>query len=182
MELAIVVTVFAPDAKRDAAAEKIAAGAGQWLRISLRETRGAFKAGSRFYGIPASAGDGSIYYASLRYCSCKDYEKRGQGCKHQRAVAAHVSSVRKARQQEQQESAPADSAPTARPTYEDLYPPCRGGCGDVADTKDAYCDRCASDREWRARLAARREQGAEIARRQIAAGLTFADVINPLAE
>jgi hypothetical protein len=42
-------------------------------------------------------------------------------------------------------------APKARATYDSLYPACKGGCGDVSDTRDGYCDRCASDREWQAR-------------------------------
>lgn len=30
-------------------------------------------------------------------------------------------------------------------------PACKSGRGDMADTRDGYCDRCASDREWQAR-------------------------------
>lgn len=42
-------------------------------------------------------------------------------------------------------------APKARPSYADLFPACKSGCGDLSETRDGYCDRCASDREWQAR-------------------------------
>ena len=78
------VTTFRPDPK----------GAAGWLQIRLRRPHGAFAAGSKFYGVPASKADGSFYYTNLKVCSCPDYATRGQGCKHQRAVALHVERAR----------------------------------------------------------------------------------------
>lgn len=92
--------VYRPDPRRDADAAVIADGAGQWLHITLRESIGSFRRGERFYGIPSSKADGSVYYTNLRYCSCKDYEQRGQGCKHQRAALLHAKRVRSKRQQQ----------------------------------------------------------------------------------
>jgi hypothetical protein len=47
------------------------------------------------------------------------------------------------------------TAPMSRASYADLFPPCKSGCGDVAETRDGHCDRCASDREWQAHRDAR---------------------------
>ena len=91
--------LFRPDARRDAAAREIAEGAVAWLQIRLRKPHGAFKAGTKFYGVPSASGDGSYYYTNLRACSCADYRKRGQGCKHQRAVELHVERVRRRRRE-----------------------------------------------------------------------------------
>ena len=57
----MVATVYTPNAKRDAAAQEIAEGAGQWLRLTLRADVGVFRAGTRFYGISSSTGDGTRY-------------------------------------------------------------------------------------------------------------------------
>ena len=48
-------------------------------------------------------------------------------------------------------SARAGTTAPRRSRDEDLFPVCP--CGDVADSHDGYCDRCASDREWQARHA-----------------------------
>jgi hypothetical protein len=174
--MALASIAVPPDAKRDARAAELVESVGSWPKHTLKVAWGAFEAGTVFRRAPGSHGE--RYLVNAVACQCRDYQAAGQICKHIRAVVAW-----EARQVELAKSADSASfAASARPTYEDLFPPCKGGCGDVADTKDGFCDRCASDREWRARLAARREQGAEIARHQIAAGLTFADVINPLAE
>lgn len=104
--------VYRADARRDADAATIALSAGQWLHITLREERGAFEVGTRFYGIPSSKGDGSIYYTNFRYCSCRDYANRGQGCKHQRAALIHA----RAKRQQQTEAGPSqEDGPTPAP-------------------------------------------------------------------
>lgn len=149
--------VYKPDARRDADAVVIAKDAGQWLHITLREPMGSFKAGERFYGIPSSQDDGSRYITNFRYCSCRDYENRGQGCKHQRAALLHAISVRQQRQQQEGSAEEADPTPAnviPLRSYAALFPPCKTpGCDDVADLHDGYCDRCASEREYQARFA-----------------------------
>ena len=107
-----MATTFRPDPKRDAAAREIAEGAFTWLQIRLRRQHGAFAAGSKFYGVPSSKGDGSFYYTNLRACSCPDYAKRGAGCKHQRAVALHVERVR----QQQREGSADQAGPATQPS------------------------------------------------------------------
>lgn len=110
--------------------------------------------GQVFYVVPASnrltahwtAVDGSG-------CTCLGYQRRGL-CTH--AIAAKTLHER------QQRPAPASK-------YEALFPACP--CGDVADSRDGLCDRCASDREWRLR-----REGARI-------GASLPPfTLNPLAE
>jgi hypothetical protein len=143
-----MTATFAPDAARDAAAELIADAAHTWLQIRLRRAHGAFAAGTKFYGVPSSKADGSFYYTNLRACSCPDYQRRGQGCKHQRAVALHVRRVRAAREQAADQapalpalpggvfvSADPSTAPRVLPE-----PTCR--CGARIDWDRRMCDAC----------------------------------------
>lgn len=96
--------------------------------------------GQAFFVVPASdrlsahwtAVDGSG-------CTCRSFAHRG-ACSHSLAVQIH----------EQRQQRP---APRPRPSYETLFPACKGGCGDIGDTRDGYCDRCASTRERQARHA-----------------------------
>ena len=70
---------------------------------------------------------------------------------------------------------PAPAAPRPRPSYADLFPACP--CGDVADSRDGMCDRCASDREWRA---SRESRQREFVNGRIDGSSVFQ--LNPLAE
>jgi hypothetical protein len=104
-------------------------------------SRGTSKiTGERFIVVPASnrltahwtAVDGSG-------CTCLGHQRRGT-CTH--SIAAKIVHDR----QTQPAAAPAPK----RSRYEALFPKCKS-CDDLADTRDGYCDRCASDREWQAR-------------------------------
>jgi hypothetical protein len=103
---------FRPDPKRDAAAQEIAEGAGQWLKVTVRETVGAFTAGMRFYGVPSASTPGVYYLTNFVYCSCPDYATRASGCKHQRAVALYVLRVHRERRSREQQDGAASVAPT----------------------------------------------------------------------
>jgi hypothetical protein len=101
-------------------------------------SRGTSKVtGERFIVVPASnrmtahwtAVDGSG-------CTCLGYQRRGT-CTH--AIAAKLVHDRQ------------QPAPASRTRYADLFPACKSGCGELSETRDRYCDRCASDREWQAR-------------------------------
>jgi hypothetical protein len=96
--------------------------------------------GVRYVALP-SANSGKTYAvrADAAGCSCVFYQHTGRAC-------AHMIAVRQAQ--------PAASAPKARKSYAALFPKCHG-CDDLADTRDGFCDRCASDREWQARRDAR---------------------------
>jgi hypothetical protein len=68
-------------------------------------------------------------------CTCLGYQRRGT-CTH--ALAAKLVHDRQ------------PPAPAPRKGYAAIFPRCKS-CDDLADTRDGYCDRCASDREWEAR-------------------------------
>ena len=83
---------FRPDPRRDAAAAELAAGAYCWPVVTLKRDVGAFRAGERFFGVPSST-PGVCYLANARFCACPDYQRRGSGCKHQRAVLLHLAAI-----------------------------------------------------------------------------------------
>ena len=83
---------FRPDPKRDAAAAELAKDAYCWPVVALKRAVGAFRAGERFYGVPSSQ-PGRYYLANARCCACPDYQQRGSGCKHQRAVVLHLAAI-----------------------------------------------------------------------------------------
>lgn len=102
--------------------------------------------GLPFWIVPAAKGT-AVYYTTADGCTCPDARHRGRTCKHQRAARTLLTS-----------SAHREHvavAPRPRPTYEDLFPACKGGCGDIGDGRDGYCDRCASEREYQQRMATR---------------------------
>jgi hypothetical protein len=132
-------TIAVPaDPKRDARARELVDQVGSWPLFTLKQPFGCFEAGTVFRR--AYGSDGARYLVNAVACECPDYQQSQNICKHVRAVV-----LWEARQQ---------PAPAPRPSYADLFPSCKGGCGDVADGRDGYCDRCASDREWQARRAA----------------------------
>jgi hypothetical protein len=130
-----------PDPARDRRAAALADQVPTWPRFTLKRPYGAFPAGTVFRRAPSSAGNGTRYLVNDVVCECPDYQHNGAICKHIRAVVLF----------EQRQAAPAPK----RASYADLFPPCKSGCGDLSETRDGYCDRCASDREWQARRDAR---------------------------
>lgn len=98
--------------------------------------------GKRFYFIPGSK-PGLVYMTSVDGCTCPAAQNSRTGdCKHQAEVRRVM--------------APAPIRPV-RARFEDLFPECKtDGCRDISETHDGFCDRCASDREFEQRLAARR--------------------------
>src|SRR4051812_7135923 len=119
-----------PDPKRDARALVLSGHVGSWPKHTLKVAYGAFEAGTTFRR--ATGSHGEKYLVNAVCCTCPDAQQNGAICKHTRAYL-----IWEAGQQ-----APAPTAPKARPSYADLFPPCRG-CGDLADGRDGYCDRCA---------------------------------------
>jgi hypothetical protein len=140
--MAVASIAVPPDPARDARAAALAPSVGSWPRFTLKRPYGAFPAGTVFRRAPSSVGDGTRYLVNEVACSCPDYQHNGAICKHIRALVLF----------EQQQTA---TVPTPRARYEDLFPACKSGCGEVAEARDGYCDRCASDREWQARRDAR---------------------------
>ena len=64
---------------RTARALQLAAGAGQWLRLTDREK------GARCYGIRSSDGR-RVYHTTRESCSCPDRAYRGTTCCHMLAA------------------------------------------------------------------------------------------------
>jgi hypothetical protein len=133
-----------PDPARDDRAAKLVDSVGSWPLFTLNQPWGSFEAGTAFRRAPSSRDPRVRYLVNSVACQCPDYADHHNVCKHVRALVLWEQ------RQEAATVAPA-SVPKPRPSYADLYPACKGGCGDVSDTRDGYCDRCASDREWQAR-------------------------------
>jgi len=106
----------------------IAAGAGQWIKITDRET------GGRSYGV--RSGDGSrLYNVSSNGCTCPDRGARGVTCKHMRAVRAFEATG----------SAPVPVAPRQAPQAR----PCTKCSGQVrGESIYATCDDCTEWHGW----------------------------------
>jgi hypothetical protein len=95
-----------------------------------------------------SGSAGAVYFTSTLGCTCPGFRHRGVCC-HSVAVAEHQAEADAAQRRAHESMYP---SPKRRPTYSDLFPPCRD-CGDLADGRDGRCDRCAAEREWQARRA-----------------------------
>src|SRR5437870_1450174 len=80
-------------------------------------------------------------------------EGKGAGNRHLASGLLYRAVILwEARQAAQQRPAPAP-----RTSYDDLYPACAGGCGDLVEKRGQRCYACASDQARRLDMAARRE-------------------------
>jgi hypothetical protein len=135
-------TSIVPPATRRRA-DQLLAHADRWSR-GVRHTDGL--ALVTFSG----SKPGAVYFTSTLGCTCPGFRHRGVCC-HSVAVSEHQAEADAAERRAHESMYP---SPKRRPTYEDLFPACP--CGDIAEHKDGLCDRCASDREYSQRMAARR--------------------------
>lgn len=132
------------DPKRDARARELVPFVASWPRHTLKVQWESFEAGTTFRR--ATGSHGARYLVNAVACECPDYQQAGHVCKHVRAVV--LWEAEQARVDAEIERV---LGPAPLKTYADLYPACKTGCGDVSETRDGYCERCASDREWQAR-------------------------------
>lgn len=79
-------TATRPDARPSKAA-LLATTAGQWIKTTTKN-------GVRFYGVPSATQPGHYHLANLHACSCPDFQRRQQPCKHVQAVRLYVEAVR----------------------------------------------------------------------------------------
>ncbi len=112
---------FRPDSRRAAAAAELATGAYCWPVVTLKVAVGAFRKGERFFGVPSST-PGACYLANERFCACPDYQRRGSGCKHQRAVVLHLAPLEAASADARVELAFAAVSPLAGPVVQTIRP------------------------------------------------------------
>ena len=120
---------------RPAAVSAVLARSKEWISARRKSD------GKPFFFVPGSAG--AVYMTAIDGCTCPAAQHSLTGdCKHQAAVRQHQQpAIRE-----------------VRGRFETLLPACP--CGDIADSRDGFCDRCASDREWSQRMQRRgRELG-----------------------
>jgi hypothetical protein len=131
-------TSIVPTASMQAKANRLLESADRWAR-GVRHVDGL-----PFVSFAGSA-PGAVYFTSVRGCTCPSHRHRGV-CSHLLAVQADAARIAR-------EHAEIDAllGPAPKRPYEALFPACKSGCGDLADTLDQYCSKCASDREWEAR-------------------------------
>lgn len=135
-----------PDAKRDAKARALVSQVSSWPRHTLKVQWDSFEAGTTFRR--ATGSHGERYLVNAVACQCPDYQQAGNVCKHVRAIVLWEQEQARFDAEVERVLGP---APKQRPSYADLFPSCKSGCGDVADGRDGFCWSCASDREWQAR-------------------------------
>ena len=137
--MAVQSIAVPPDPARDARAAALVDRVPTWPRFTLKQPWGSFEAGTTFRR--AHGSNGARYLVNAVACECPDYQRNGAVCKHVRAVVLF-------------EAGQQDAIREVRGRYEALFPACP--CGDLADSKDGYCSKCASDREHEQRMAAKR--------------------------
>jgi predicted nucleic acid-binding Zn finger protein len=80
---------------------EIAAAAGQWAKCHARD-------GKKLYAVPSSRDANVRHLVDGRACTCPDFQRRGQPCRHVEAVKIHCALVRaqqpKRRQQTREEA------------------------------------------------------------------------------
>jgi hypothetical protein len=158
--------------KRDGKALALFARHGEWQQ-------GHTKDGRPFFAVPGSE-PGLFHLADQTDCSCPDRRERGVACKHMRAVrlwmAAYQTGAVAPRPRPATPAVVDDSglgdelviltadgarvltapgavasgmaAPTRR--YEELFPACEDGCGEVVERAGERCYRCLADETHRA--------------------------------
>ena len=146
--MAVSSTAVPPDPARDARALSLVDQVGTWPKHTLRQSRGAFPAGTVFRRAPSSRDDRARYLVNAVACQCPDYQQGGNICKHVCAVVLF--------EQRQQPT------PKRRASYEDLFAACAAGCGELVERKGEICYRCASDEAHRLEVARKRELVANV--------------------
>lgn len=93
-----------------------------------------------------TSGRRHIVRADGRACDCRWYQKTWTQCSHGLAVylAALEDDLRQT---------------AAVACYEDYWPACAAGCGDLVDRTGETCYACSSDRAYAERIAAKRAVG-----------------------
>ena len=81
----MTITVSTAD-PRSLKALALLEGADRWQKGHTRD-------GRSFYAVPSQSGD-VLHMADTRACTCRDFERRQQPCKHVLAVRLHVARLK----------------------------------------------------------------------------------------
>ncbi len=81
----MTITISSQD-PRSMKALAIAAEAGQWARCRRRD-------GSKAYAVPSQSAPGLYHVADINTCTCPDFERRRQPCKHVLAIRIYCTLV-----------------------------------------------------------------------------------------
>ena len=81
----MTITIDTNDSRSRKALE-IAAEAGQWAKCRARD-------GHKLYAVPSQQDDSVRYLADLNGCTCPDFQRRQQACKHVLAIRLHCALV-----------------------------------------------------------------------------------------
>jgi hypothetical protein len=125
------------------------------------------------YAVLTSGSSGRVYQvrADAAGCSCPWYLKTGQRCSHMLGLELAALEA---------ELSEPQPAPAPRARYEDLFHACAAGCGDLVERKGQSCHACGSERDYQARLEAKREAPRPFVNGRIDCSDIFQ--LNPLAE
>ena len=117
----MTITVSTAD-PRSLKALALLAGADRWQKGHTRD-------GRSFYAVPSQSGD-VLHMADTRACTCRDYERRQDACKHVLAVRLHVARLqaRQPRRRAARQHTPAEIVEASR-HYEALMADHFGGEG-----------------------------------------------------
>jgi hypothetical protein len=86
MRPAVTITITS-DEPRTIKAISIAAGAAQWIKCRTKD-------GRKVYGIPSQRQAGQYHLVDNAECSCFDFQRRREPCKHVLAVRLHCELVK----------------------------------------------------------------------------------------
>src|SRR4051812_36419721 len=139
--MALASIAVPADPKRDAKARALVPSVGSWPLWTLKQAFGSFEPGTTFRR--AYGSNGARYLVNAVACECPDYAEWGHICKHIRAIVLWEAS------QQQPAAQPAPAPRKARPSYDELYPSCAAGCGDLVEKQGQRCYACASDQARR---------------------------------
>jgi hypothetical protein len=103
----MTITISAEDTRSIKALE-IAASASQWIKCRTRDGRKA-------YGIPSQRTPGHYHLTNTAECSCFDFQRRREPCKHVLAVRLHCELVKASAPKPKAKKPGVAPAPAGRP-------------------------------------------------------------------
>jgi hypothetical protein len=94
----MTITISSED-PRSLKAVQIAAEVSQWLKCRTRD-------GGKKYGVPSQSAPNVYHLADLHTCTCPDFQRRQQACKHVLAIRLHCALVQVQAQRRRDEVRP----------------------------------------------------------------------------